>query len=98
MPMSARLIKGGTGAVSHPFAPFAITGSTPTVSQPSVSGLSFSLPIEDDDPDAIAAQIIATAEAKAAHIERQAVENSQALIQAEVDAEVARIIEPWQEQ
>jgi flagellar assembly protein FliH len=54
--------------------------------------------IEFEEPEAVAEQIIAAARAKAAGIEQQAVENGRALIQAEVQAEVASLIGPWQEQ
>jgi len=97
--MSARLIKGGDAVASQPFAPFSI----PTDDQPRPAGLSFvttpaTPATTPEDPESTAARIIAEARAKAADIEREARENGRALIQAETAAEVARIVDPWQEQ
>src|SRR5258708_33140672 len=97
--MSARSIKAGNDSVTQPFAPFAISGAAGG----NAPVMSFAMPpaaavVSHQDPESEASRIIAEARARAIVIERQAREDSHAQIQAEVEREVDRLVEPWREQ
>jgi flagellar assembly protein FliH len=50
------------------------------------------------DPETEAARIIADAHEQAAQIEREAMMKMESTIRTEVDAQIARVIDPWREQ
>lgn len=97
--MSARLIKAGGGSGTQPFAPFSIQATDePVVPFSSFVPAGAAISIEPEDAEAEAERIIADARARAADIERQAREAGRAQMQAEIAAEVSRLVEPWREQ
>jgi flagellar assembly protein FliH len=97
--MSARLIKVGQDTITQPFAPFAI----PAGELNDLPIMSFAMPaapavLSHQDPETEGQRIISVATSKAADIERQARENGRALMQAEIDSQVAGLVEPWRVQ
>ncbi len=95
--MSARLIKSGQELDTKNYSAFAPPEELRR--DGSATGLSSQRElVSAADTQSTAEQIIAQANAKAAQIEQQAQENARALMQAEVEAEVSRLITPWHQQ
>jgi flagellar assembly protein FliH len=91
--MSARLIKGSSNNSGDAVALFMPTGQRAAARSNTAVAPVFA-PRTDHDADSIIEQ----ARIRAAQIEREATQNAHALIQAEVDQEVVRTIDPWREQ
>ncbi|HEY6803263.1 MAG TPA: FliH/SctL family protein [Pyrinomonadaceae bacterium] len=91
--MSARLLKCDSPLDIQPFPAFALPEDDMEFADGQVlSGIS------NADPESHAARIIEDAYAKAAQIEAEAREQIQVAVRAEVDAEIARVINPWREE
>lgn len=97
--MSARLIKVASGTAAQLFAPFAIPANGDgSASLTTYEMANAAVVICSDTPETEAERIVAEALARAADIERQARDDGRASIQAEVAAEVTRIVDPWREE
>ncbi len=91
--MSASLIKSASSAGVEPFAAFALPQDDGTASsRVTVTG------VTNTEPEDEAARIIDEARAFAAQIEREERERIELTIRTEVDAEIARVINPWRDQ
>ena len=97
--MSARLIKSGQEVLTETFIPFALPDSERhgssmlTFDQSSWPG-----PLSIEQAGSEAELIIAEARSKAAEIERQASEDAVRVMQAQIAAEVSRIVDPLRDQ
>jgi flagellar assembly protein FliH len=93
--MSARLIKKST-ANSGDAVPLFAAAAAQTSPRPAttVDHAPVFAPPKENEADSIIHQ----AKAKALQIEREASQNARALIQAEVEQEVVRTVDPWREQ
>jgi flagellar assembly protein FliH len=93
--MSARLIKSSNPNSGDVISLFAASGQRPPArTATAVAHAPVHAIPQAPDVDSIVQQ----AKAKAAQIEREATQNAHALIQAEVEQEVVRTIDPWREQ
>ena len=93
--MSARLIKSTNSHTGDVISLFAASGQRPS---PRAATAVAHAPIHPIPPAPDVDSIVEQAKAKAAQIEREAAQNAHALIQAEVEQEVVRTIDPWREQ
>jgi len=97
--MSARLIKASAEPATQLFAPFAIpVTDEPLAPFASLAPPAMPIAVNPEDPEREAERIIREARARAADIERQAREAGRMQMQAEIAAEVSRLVDPWREQ
>src|SRR6185503_14435433 len=91
--MSARLLKHNSPLDVQPFPAFALPENEGTFPAGQVlSGIS------NTDPESHAARIIEDAYAKAAAIESDVQARMESTVRAEVEAEIARVINPWRDE
>src|SRR3982750_3274077 len=93
MRMSARLIKNDSIPPDLAFVPF----SFPEHDVLELEAINPATPVAAVTPDVEAERIILAAQAHAAQIEQEMYAKMQDLVQAGVAAEVARVVNPWQE-
>jgi len=91
--MSARLLKSDGAFDVQPFAAFDIPQSDSDFSTGRVLD-----GVTNTDPESQAAKIIDDAHARAALIESEMRQQMQEVIEAEVAAEIARVVDPWRDE